>query len=330
MQEFKYLAYVVSSDLMDFGSRLVYNIEYPYFRKLVLLNDLRTLYGIEDYMLAFAYQIFPHRNKRNFAKACPHIYEYLFVKKHPELHHELMKSEFPQYYKYIIKNDDRASNKFKTYHLEIIRLMNHCMRKLIILRDKISDIKKDFNSEDYDKIPINLIAGKTKKKVSLDAKVINAIATANEGAAAKIKIRKITWNRTAEQLLNLFKDLKNDGYINGYSKEFLLKHFAIKFNANNNASTFEDSDNRIKWLKPKTMTILVFLFDYLERKTAISFVGNINYELVCQIFCKPDGTSYDPHVLTQTSINLLNHKGGKWNSYPDFRDLIDENIKKNR
>ena len=43
---------------------------------------------------------------------------------------------------------------------------------------------------------------------------------------------------------------------------------------------------KIKWIKPRKMTMLVFLFDYLEYIGAITMKGNIKYIPVCKIFCK--------------------------------------------
>lgn len=190
--------------------------------------------------------------------------------------------------------------------------------------DKLDTLKKYINNyekELFDKIESEKINQPTLIGIKKDKE--------NNKKNKKSEIEKITWNKSKEQLDKLFYDLRNDGFIGDYSMNIVYQNIKVK---NSEIKKISEDDvliiyEKIKWIKPRKMTMLVFLFDYLEHMGAITMKGNVKYLPVCKIFCKNDGGNFDPHNLSQTSINLLDHVVGKFDSYPDFRKLIDENIK---
>lgn len=300
---------------------IVKNIEYPYFKNLVLLNELRTLYFKDFPEIVDPLE---YANKINKEDIQFILWSGNVFKKPLKVNNvELLKSEFPIHYDFIcsyIPNKITKENVEELY-TDIINQMNTNIKKLVYIQ-KILD---GWNLEKPIEIETDILPEFNDSEIKEDiAEIqnISSLSKSNEASSVKReKMSKFVWNKTKKQLELLFDELVHEGYISEFELGTLNQHFKTSEITKNNKS--DSKFTKINWKSEKSE--LPFFIEYLLNTEAITKEGRGIHELTEKHF------TIDRENINVRSITSLASKVRSMNpkprNYIDLQNLIDNFIK---
>lgn len=270
------------TNLKGHNGDVIYKLEYPNFKKLVLLYDLIKLFNkalpdISEFTLR------NHKiDKELLKEKCPDHYNKIFEKENLILNVEELKTEFPKFYNFIssFEPNNITVENFKELLTEIIDLANTNIKHLVDSREKIKTFFKEG-------IPMRIDSALTEKKDSIKINNENKVSKdlqikKNEQTqlkeikkkklpkifVPKHKVERLFWNKSINSLETMFEDLIKQSYIKPFDLNTLSNHFIINFNEEN----LEDSDKefaKIDWIKDYP-DFAFFIFT-LKNKELLSF-----------------------------------------------------------
>ena len=224
-----------------YGGTMVNSLEYPALKNLIALADLRDLYSK---VLPQDVELLEMKEGFNFDSLraeCEDHYHNIFEYDKQIMNTDLILEKFPKYYNFIEQfvASVITIERFKEMYYEIINLMRHNIKMLIRARKQvIYEVENKIQSR-----PDNIQSSQTVPE-------------------------KMIWNRTVDDLQNLFNNLAEKYYFEKIAREDLYMHFYFPNEEDlkpNQSKIFK----KIDWLK--TVTSLSFLIKELEKINALEF-----------------------------------------------------------
>jgi len=315
------VTYTVQMKMKGHEGLVVKNIEYPYFKNLVLLNELRTLYFKDFPEIVIPLE---QENKINKEDIQYLIWAGNVFKKQLKVNNaELLKSEFPKHYDFIchyIPNKIIKENVEELYR-DIIYQMNLNIKKLVYIQkildkwdnDKPVEIETDILPEFHDFESKNILV-ENQNETSKSKK-------SKEKLDEKTKIPKFIWNKTWKQLELLFNELIDEGFISEFDLKTLNQHF--KASNGSYKSKPQGDFTKINW--KSEISELPFSLEYLIDTEAITKEGSGIHKLTDKHFTIK-GDNINIRSITSLASNVRSMKN-KPRNYIELQNLIDRYIK---